>query len=231
MPWRTRAPARDERRPPADACHVVGTSGTVPVASTLRRSVTGGGGASFPTGASRDEALEQNCPGGARVQRCTGHRGGTVVDVPGARRQCADWGRHHHSVHGAGSRRAGAVRRFPRAGGLRGQRRRPSHDRHRVRRARGARARGTRDTGTALRARCRAAGHDCLGRCRTTRAAHLTNHVHVVVPNGDHGVGGPCIDRMIERLVTTGRVGGVDTSCVNAAPATNFRVPSGLWEV
>jgi len=56
-------------------------------------------------------------------------------------------------------------------------------------------------------------------------AAHLTHHVHVVVPNAGHGVGGPCIDRMIARLVTTGGLDGIDTSCVAAAPPTPFRLP------
>ncbi|MDP1569625.1 MAG: alpha/beta fold hydrolase [Vicinamibacterales bacterium] len=56
-------------------------------------------------------------------------------------------------------------------------------------------------------------------------AAHLTHHVHVVVPNGGHGVGGPCIGRMITRLVATGGLDGIDTSCVGAAPPTPFRLP------
>ncbi len=56
-------------------------------------------------------------------------------------------------------------------------------------------------------------------------AGSLKNHLHVVVPNGGHGVGGPCIDRMITRLVTTGGLDGIDTSCVSAAPPTQFRLP------
>jgi pimeloyl-ACP methyl ester carboxylesterase len=56
-------------------------------------------------------------------------------------------------------------------------------------------------------------------------AAHLSDHVHVVVPNGGHGVGGPCIDRMIARLVTAGGTAGIDVSCVGAAPPTEFRMP------
>ncbi len=56
-------------------------------------------------------------------------------------------------------------------------------------------------------------------------ARHLTRKVHVVVPNGGHGVGGPCIAAMIQELVRSGGLAGVDTSCVAALPATHFRVP------
>jgi pimeloyl-ACP methyl ester carboxylesterase len=58
-------------------------------------------------------------------------------------------------------------------------------------------------------------------------AAHLSRHLHVIVPNGGHGVGGPCIERMVGHLVTTGGLAGIDTSCVAKAPPTVFRVPPG----
>lgn len=53
-------------------------------------------------------------------------------------------------------------------------------------------------------------------------AAHLTRRLHVVVPNGGHGVGSSCIGRMITRLIETASLDGVDTSCVAAMPATRF---------
>lgn len=53
------------------------------------------------------------------------------------------------------------------------------------------------------------------------------NSLHVVVPNGGHGQGGPCIRSMIEQLVETGSVDGIDTSCVEAAPPTRFELPGG----
>jgi pimeloyl-ACP methyl ester carboxylesterase len=58
-----------------------------------------------------------------------------------------------------------------------------------------------------------------------TVAAHLPNSLHVVVPNGGHGVGGPCIEGLILRLITTGRSDGLDAACVQAAPPTRFRLP------
>lgn len=56
-------------------------------------------------------------------------------------------------------------------------------------------------------------------------AEGLPNRLHVVVPNGGHGVRGPCIDSLVARLVETGRVDGLDPSCVEAAPPTAFRLP------
>jgi pimeloyl-ACP methyl ester carboxylesterase len=51
-------------------------------------------------------------------------------------------------------------------------------------------------------------------------AAHLSRSLHVVVPNGGHGVGGPCVQSMIVRLVTDGSLEGVDSSCIAAAGGT-----------
>lgn len=56
-------------------------------------------------------------------------------------------------------------------------------------------------------------------------ARHLPNSLHVVVPNGGHGVGGPCIARMIATLLETASVDALDTSCIEATPPTEFRVP------
>jgi pimeloyl-ACP methyl ester carboxylesterase len=51
------------------------------------------------------------------------------------------------------------------------------------------------------------------------------NSVNVVVPNGGHGQGGPCIDAMIQHLVSTGSVKGIDTSCVSSSPPIRFEMP------
>jgi pimeloyl-ACP methyl ester carboxylesterase len=58
-------------------------------------------------------------------------------------------------------------------------------------------------------------------------ARHLPNSLHVVVPNGGHGVGGPCIAEMMRVLVETARLDDLDPSCIQAASPTNFRVPDG----
>lgn len=55
-------------------------------------------------------------------------------------------------------------------------------------------------------------------------ATHLPDHLHVVVPNGAHGVGGPCIEAMIAELVESASLDGLDPSCVETAPPTRFRV-------
>jgi pimeloyl-ACP methyl ester carboxylesterase len=57
-----------------------------------------------------------------------------------------------------------------------------------------------------------------------TMAEGWPNSLHVVVPNGGHGQGGPCISRMIVHLVQTGSVAGIDTSCVRRAPPTQFEI-------
>jgi len=58
-----------------------------------------------------------------------------------------------------------------------------------------------------------------------TVMATLRHSMHVVVPNGGHGVGGPCIDAMVARLIGTGSLEGIDTSCIRQAPPTRFRLP------
>jgi pimeloyl-ACP methyl ester carboxylesterase len=54
-------------------------------------------------------------------------------------------------------------------------------------------------------------------------ARHLSSSLHVVVPNGGHGVMDPCILGMIARLIEDGHLGRVDPSCVAAAPPVRFR--------
>lgn len=58
-------------------------------------------------------------------------------------------------------------------------------------------------------------------------ARHLPNSLHVVVPNGGHGVGGPCIAAMTQRLVETASLEGIDAECIRDAPPTRFRLPGG----
>ena len=58
----------------------------------------------------------------------------------------------------------------------------------------------------------------------TAVAAGWSNAVHVVVPNGGHGQGGPCVQAMIVELVRTGSTEGIDTSCVQSPPPTRFTV-------
>jgi pimeloyl-ACP methyl ester carboxylesterase len=53
------------------------------------------------------------------------------------------------------------------------------------------------------------------------------NSVHVVVPNGGHGQGGPCVAAMMRQLIRTASVEGIDTSCVERAPPTRFELPGG----
>ena len=55
-------------------------------------------------------------------------------------------------------------------------------------------------------------------------AEQWPNNVHVVVPNGGHGQGGPCITAMLVHLIRTGSVSGIDTSCVQSRPPTAFEI-------
>lgn len=57
-------------------------------------------------------------------------------------------------------------------------------------------------------------------------AQGLSNAMHVVVPAGGHGVGGPCVLAMIVRLIEDGQLDNVDSSCVAEVPAPKFRLPS-----
>ena len=53
----------------------------------------------------------------------------------------------------------------------------------------------------------------------------LSNHLHVVVPNGGHGNMNRCTTRMLAQLVVDGSLKNVDTSCISEAPPTEFRLP------
>lgn len=58
-------------------------------------------------------------------------------------------------------------------------------------------------------------------------AGHLSRSLHVVVPNGGHGVFDLCILGMVVRLFEDGDLERVDPSCVAAAPPVRFRLPDG----
>jgi len=58
-------------------------------------------------------------------------------------------------------------------------------------------------------------------------AKGFPNSLQVVVPNGGHGQGGSCIRAMMVRLIRTGSVAGIDTSCVQGAPPTRFEIRGG----
>jgi len=55
-------------------------------------------------------------------------------------------------------------------------------------------------------------------------AEHLSNSLHIVVPGAGHGVGGPCLDEIQLRFVESASVEGLDTSCLEARPPTEFVV-------
>jgi len=55
-------------------------------------------------------------------------------------------------------------------------------------------------------------------------AAFWPNSIHIVVPNGGHGQGGPCIDAMVLQLIATGSIAGIDTNCVSSPPPTRFEI-------
>ena len=46
-----------------------------------------------------------------------------------------------------------------------------------------------------------------------TTASHLPNSLHVVAP-GAHGVGGECIQSIIDAFLNTGSAAGIETDCV-----------------
>ncbi len=56
-------------------------------------------------------------------------------------------------------------------------------------------------------------------------ASHLPNSLHIVVPGAGHGVGGPCIQQIQTRFVEAGTTEGLDTSCLEERPPTEFVVP------
>lgn len=56
-------------------------------------------------------------------------------------------------------------------------------------------------------------------------ARGLTDHLHVVIPDGGHGVVTDCVIAMITRFGEDGSLERVDPSCVSEAPPTEFRLP------
>jgi pimeloyl-ACP methyl ester carboxylesterase len=54
-------------------------------------------------------------------------------------------------------------------------------------------------------------------------ASHLPNSLHVVAP-GAHGVGGDCIQSIIDTFMNTGSVAGIDTSCVEDMKLAPFKL-------
>jgi pimeloyl-ACP methyl ester carboxylesterase len=56
-------------------------------------------------------------------------------------------------------------------------------------------------------------------------ARGLTRSLHVVVPNGGHGVGGACVGGLVLALLRSGTVEGLDPSCIEAVPPTRFSSP------
>ena len=59
-------------------------------------------------------------------------------------------------------------------------------------------------------------------------AQYLPRSVHVVVPNGGHGVGGACVGAMTLSLIENGNLDGVDTACIVAVPRTPFVVAQAV---
>jgi len=56
-------------------------------------------------------------------------------------------------------------------------------------------------------------------------ARHLSNSLHLVVPGAGHGVGGDCADEIERQFVESGSIEGLDTSCLEARPPTEFVLP------
>ncbi len=53
-------------------------------------------------------------------------------------------------------------------------------------------------------------------------AENLPNSIHVIAP-GSHGVGGPCIQTIMEQFLKKGSSEGIDTSCVETMRLPSFR--------
>jgi pimeloyl-ACP methyl ester carboxylesterase len=56
-------------------------------------------------------------------------------------------------------------------------------------------------------------------------ARYLPNSLHIVVPGGGHVVGGECVRKIEARFIEAGSVEGLDTSCLEAPPPTEFVLP------
>ena len=53
-------------------------------------------------------------------------------------------------------------------------------------------------------------------------ARHLVNSLHLVIAGAGHGVGGPCLQQIQIRFIEAGTVEGLDTSCLEERPPTDF---------
>ncbi len=60
--------------------------------------------------------------------------------------------------------------------------------------------------------------------------ARLSNSLHLVVPGAGHGAGGPCIGQIVNRFVDSGTVEGLDVSCLEERPPTEFVLPGAKAE-
>ncbi len=57
-------------------------------------------------------------------------------------------------------------------------------------------------------------------------ASRFPNSLHLVIPGGGHGAGGPCIQQIQTRFIEAGTALGLDTSCLEERPPTEFVVPA-----
>ena len=57
-------------------------------------------------------------------------------------------------------------------------------------------------------------------------ARHLSNSLHVVVPGAGHGIGGFCIQKIQQEFIESGTVEGLDVSCLEERPPTEFALPA-----
>lgn len=57
-------------------------------------------------------------------------------------------------------------------------------------------------------------------------AAQLPNSLHIVVPRGSHGGAGECTENMVRQFVDQASVQGIDTSCLQKLPKTEFMTGS-----
>jgi pimeloyl-ACP methyl ester carboxylesterase len=59
-------------------------------------------------------------------------------------------------------------------------------------------------------------------------ASHLSNSLHIIVPNAGHADAiGPCEDQLISAFVRAGSLEGLDPSCVSQRPPRQFALPTG----
>lgn len=61
-------------------------------------------------------------------------------------------------------------------------------------------------------------------------AKYLPKSLQIVVEGAGHGVGGPCIGQIVSRFIDAGTVQGLDTSCLQEWPPTEFVLPEAQDE-